>query len=112
MGNRLRVSESVPHTPTEFFWKYPPPLGVQLRCKRVSGKLDIFYVLRGLFQCDHVKVLAFDCKLRNMQFDMQRHGYFSAPTNFIDENWKAVFGSFKFREFVRNIVVNNRNIYR
>ena len=69
-------------------------------------------MLRGLFQCDHVKVLAFGCKLRNMQFDMQGNGYFSVPTNFINDNRKAVFGSFKFRDFVRNIVVNNRNICR
>ena len=67
-------------------------------------------MLRGLFQGDHVKVLALDCKLRNMQFDMQGNGYFSVPTNFINENRKAVFGSFKFRDFLRNIVVNIRKI--
>ena len=31
--DRERVSESVPHSPTQFFWKYPP--GFQLRWRKI-----------------------------------------------------------------------------
>ena len=64
-------------------------------------------MLRGFFpQCDHVKILAFGCKWRNMQFDIQRNRYFLVPINCscINENLRAVFGSF-LREILYSIVI-------
>ena len=66
-------------------------------CVREIGY--ILRVLSGLFpQCDHVKILAFGCKWRNMQFDMQRNRYFLVPINCtcINESLRAVFGSFEW----------------
>ena len=42
---RVRVSGSVPHTPTQLFWKYPPGLGIKFLCTIFERKDTPFVYL-------------------------------------------------------------------
>ena len=70
--NRVRVSRSVPHTPSQFFWKYPP---------RISGTQKVGHCAR--------RSLRRPRKLRLRIFA------WSKPRTFCEEN----VGKIKFRAF-------------